>query len=250
MDWLLSAPVAHRGLFGVFVDIEDQERGDAPKFLPENSISAFAKAVEYGYHVELDVRLLADGEVVVFHDADLERMTGVKGKVSRIGAFSLRDTPLLGSNESAPLLSEVLELISGRVGVIIELKCDNDKRELEKRVVEIVSGYSGDFAAASFDPASLKWFRRNAPDIKRGLIASGSSRDGSLFKRFARERLWSAESVKPDFIAYDLRDLPCAAAQKLRRSGIPLLAWTIRNESDMNKARREADNFIFEGLLP
>ena len=74
---------AHRGLFG----------GD----VPENSLAAFADAVKAGYGIELDVQLSADGEVMVFHDATLERMTGEKGKLSEYTLDQLRTLRLNGT---------------------------------------------------------------------------------------------------------------------------------------------------------
>ena len=69
-DWLLHHPIAHRGLH------------DVAHAIAENSLPAFWAATRAGYPVELDVRLLADGEVVVFHDRELDRLTSATGPIA------------------------------------------------------------------------------------------------------------------------------------------------------------------------
>src|ERR1700709_1302665 len=75
---LFDPPVAHRGLW-------------TPDGPPENSLGAFQAACAAGYGIELDVQLSADGEAMVFHDDDLERMTGVAGRLSDRTTTELAD---------------------------------------------------------------------------------------------------------------------------------------------------------------
>ena len=107
-QFLFGRPFAHRGL-------HDEHR-------PENSMAAFEAAVQAGYPIELDVRVSADGQAIVFHDAKLKRMTDANGLVAEANAEALKKFCLGGSQEGIPGLSEVLDMISGRVPVIVEIK--------------------------------------------------------------------------------------------------------------------------------
>ena len=105
---LLGTQYAHRGL-------HDAEH-------PENSLSAFALAVKNGYGIELDVRLSKDGVLVVFHDDTLDRVAGIPGKVIDFTAKELSEMRLGGSEEGIPTLAEVLDLVNGRVPLLVEIK--------------------------------------------------------------------------------------------------------------------------------
>ena len=83
--WLMRTPIAHRGLHA------------ARDGRPENSLAAFAHACALGFPAELDVRLTRDGEVVVFHDRALRRLTGAAGRVEDRAAAELRALRLLGT---------------------------------------------------------------------------------------------------------------------------------------------------------
>jgi len=103
----LICPYAHRGLHGGGV--------------PENSLAAFKKAVDSGHGIELDLQLSADGEVMVFHDYTLVRITGESGLLSERSAEELRSLRLSGTDEHIPTLREVLELVDGRVPLLVEI---------------------------------------------------------------------------------------------------------------------------------
>ena len=92
---------------------------------PENSMSAFQAAKEHGYGVELDVHMIKDGTLVVFHDDKLIRVTGQEGRVADLKAEQLKDYHLCGTEETIPTFREVLDLFAGEVPLIIELKSDN-----------------------------------------------------------------------------------------------------------------------------
>ena len=116
--WLVETPIAHRGLHD--------------KNTPENSLSAFAKAVEKGYAIELDVQLLADGTIVVFHDDSLARMTGNDGYIKYLNKDDLKALKLKGSKETIPTFEEALKVIDGRVPVLIEIKNQYKVGKLEQ----------------------------------------------------------------------------------------------------------------------
>ena len=161
MDWLLSTPIAHRGL---------HRDGEGP---PENSLGAFEAARDAGYPVELDVRLLRDGAAAVFHDEKLLRMTGVDLRLSLEDSLSIRTRRLAGSEEKIPLLGEALDAIGGKVPVLIEVKNFDAPGALEAAVLSEIERYRGPRAVQSFNPFSMGWFRVKAPDVVRGHLSGG-----------------------------------------------------------------------------
>ena len=217
---LLKTPIAHRGLHS--------------EAIPENSLAAFQWAVICNLPIELDVQFLADSLVVVFHDFVLARMTVVQRTVSDLTAKEAADLRLLQTDEKLPLFEVVLDLVRGRVPLLIELKSHQYRDgELEKSVVDMLAQYKGDYYVQSFHYRSLLWLRKNAPRIPRGQLSSGQT--GVPYYRL----------TKPNFVAYALNSLPNKNTKRLRESGVPLLAWTISTREEQIKAGELADNYIF-----
>ena len=233
-SWLVKTPIAHRGLHN-----ED---------IPENSLPAFENAIKHKFAIELDVRSTQDGAIVVFHDDNLGRMTGTSGYISKMNLDDIKKLRLLKTAEQIPTLKEVLELVAGRTPLLIEIKNMN-KVGLEKEVYKVLAGYSGEYAIQSFNPYSLEWFKEHAPQIKRGQL-SGFLRgaDVGFFKRIAIKKLWVNKVSEPNFISYDIDNLPNRYVKKCKN--LPLLAWCVRTEGQKEKALKFADNIIFEAIDP
>ena len=228
--------MAHRGL-----------HGDGA---PENTLAAFRAAVAHEVPVELDVHLTADGELAVIHDDDLQRVAGQPLRIRDASADDLRRARVLGSDEHVPTLDEVLDVLGGRVAVMIELKnLSGTAGPLEQAVNDRLGTYEGPACVASFNPRSILWFARNAPEVVRGQTAS-SFADVPMpapVKAALRSMVANRWS-RPHFLSYDLRDLPSDAVDRWRDRGLPLITWTVRTPADVDKARSVADNFIFEGV--
>jgi glycerophosphoryl diester phosphodiesterase len=157
----------------------------------------------------------------------------------------------LADGTSPPLFREVLDLVAGRVPLYVEIKNRHAPGRLEARVLTLLAGYAGPFAVASFNPWVLAWFRKRAPAIPRGQIACAFRGERmAAYKKYYYRNLLLNFVTAPDFIAYDLRDLPNRAVDKARARGLPVLAWTVRTPGDLAKARACADNFVFEGIEP
>jgi glycerophosphoryl diester phosphodiesterase len=245
-DWLGTIPIAHRGL-------HDVSRG-----IPENSLPAFWAAARAGYPIELDVRLLRDGEVVVMHDRDLDRVTNTTGPVSSLSSQELRGVTLLGVSSGddpraedarVPLLRDVLDQIAGSTPLLRELKNEGDPGTLEPAVAAVLDGYGGAFAVQSFHPGTVAWWKQHAPGVTRGLLA-GDFRHESI-DDVTRRRLQNLEAMdtcQPDFIGYDLRLLPFEPVTRARAAGRLVLGWTARSLGDAHRAREYCDNLIFEGF--
>jgi len=216
---LLTTPIAHRGL-----------HSDA---VPENSLPAFEWAIACGLPIECDVHLLADGALAVFHDFELARMTGDIRNLNEIGAGEAVRLRLNGSNETIPLLGDLLDLVHGKVPLLIELKEKIWSGNLEDFVVKALSHYSGEFAVQSFNLESILWLKNNAPEICRGQLSGGE------------RGVQHYAATEPDFVADEIGSLPHADTTRLRNRGLPLLAWTISNTAEQARAAELADNYIF-----
>jgi glycerophosphoryl diester phosphodiesterase len=227
---LTALPFAHRGLHG----------GGRV----ENSPAAFEAAIAAGHGIELDVRASLDGEAFVIHDDELGRLTGADGAVARRLAAELRRITLSGTEEAIPSLADALRLIASRVPLLIELKApDRQVTRLCLAVFRDLEGYRGPVGVMSFNPEVGRWFARQAPRVVRGLVVTESGKKrlrGRIERHLA---LWRA---KPDFLAYDVRDLPSRFAAAQRRRGLPILTWTVRSGEDRKRAAAHADQIIYE----
>lgn len=230
--WLAGGTYAHRGLHGPGV--------------PENSPAAFAAAIAQGLGIECDVQRTADGQAVVFHDWVLDRLTGQTGPVLERDSAALTAIPLQDGADTIPTLPDVLNLIAGKVPLLIEVKSRRHLpvADLCATVRDALAHYSGPVAVMSFDPRVARWMRRHAPDILRGLVVSEENKRGL---KGVLERHWSLWLGKPQFLAYDIRDLPSTFAHGQRERGLPLLSWTVRSADLRERAARYADAPIAEG---
>ncbi len=243
MDWLRTLPIAHRGLH------------DPAKGIIENSPSAFEAAVRAGYAIELDVHLSADGEVVVFHDDTLDRLTNQSGKTSKFTASELTQMQIEGSADTIPTFKDVLSQVAARVPILIEIK--NSKRcvgALEQGVAECLHTYYGAVAVQSFNPMSVGWFARNAPHLRRGQISQDyKNYDGrplSPVQKFALTHMLLNYHSRPQFVAYDFSALPAFGPARARLLGLPVLSWTVKSEAVRRRIAPYVDNIIFEGFKP
>jgi glycerophosphoryl diester phosphodiesterase len=237
-DHLFAPPVAHRGLW-------------RPDGAPENSLAAFQAAAAAGYGIELDVQLSADGEVMVFHDTRLERMTGAAGKLSERTTAELSELRLAGTDERIPTLAETLALVGRRSMVHIELKTPYGAvGPLEQRVHEIIIDHAGPLCVIGFNPYSHQWFAERHPQILRGLD-SYSYKDApgmSPEQRKSFARLEQVAIARPHFLALGLDMLPGALAAEHRARGLPIVAWTVREPGHWEAIKDGCDNLIFEGF--
>lgn len=238
----LRVDFAHRGLHG----------GD----IPENSLPAFARAVQEGFGIELDVQLSADGVIMVFHDPTLMRMTGQQGKLSDYTAAQLCAMTLGDSAYTIPTLDEVLTLVDGRVPLLIELKGESTSGDaaLCESLCARLDSYTGAYCVESFNPSTLRWFKRNRPDIVRGQLVSNAVRerdDLNIIVRFVLTHQLSNVLSRPDFIAYD-RQYPNELSlwMNLHLFRAAPFVWTVRDAGAWTAAHKDGANAIFEGFVP
>ncbi|MCB2014892.1 MAG: glycerophosphodiester phosphodiesterase family protein [Sphingobium sp.] len=231
--FLMHRRFAHRGLHS----------GQAPL---ENSMAAFRAAIAAGDGIECDVRLSADGVVYIFHDADMERLTGVSGAFTEQVSGRLGQLDLVGGNGPVPRLAALLEAAGPDTPVLIELKIDRGQpvAPLCAAVAQLlVEHHEAHAAVMSFHPGVSRWFAKHAPDIVRGLVMTENG-DGAISSNIMRHL--AMRHAKPDFLAYDIRDLPSRFATKARKQGFPVLSWTVRTPEQWQTVARYVDAPIYE----
>lgn len=229
MGELCDRPFAHRGLHG--------------EGRTENGVAAFGAAIEAGWGIECDVQGSRAGNPVVVHDARLERLTGHKAAVINMTTAELR-LLRLADGGLLPSLSDTLEQVGGRVPLLLEIKSLRGvASDLLRAVADALAGYRGPVGVMSFDPRVGRWFAERAPGVTRGLVASNEGRRG-LHVRL--RHLLAIRMARPDFLAWDIRDLPNPVPAAARRRGLGVFTWTVRTLDERALARANADQPIFE----
>ena len=216
------AGFAHRGLhFGTA--------------FPENSLIAFAAALELGAGIECDLRLTCDNRIVVFHDADAWRMCA---SPMRIGASTLVELLRLRVGEQPiPTLESLLQMVAGRVPLLLETKVERDIWRWAPALRDALKGYAGPFGVMSFDPRIPRLVKTNLPEIRRGLIIRAS-----LPPLRRKAAMWLAA---PHFLAVDRQALGAPWVARARRR-MPVYCWTIRTDAERAQAEVQADALIWE----
>ncbi len=228
---------------------------DKPQ-IPENSMAAFRRAIEHGLASELDVHLLADGSLVVFHDDDLERETGVKGSIEAYDLSNLRKLRLEGTDEKIPTFDEVLDLYENSgLALMIELKVvKGNYKPLARAVAKRLDSYKGEYAVQSFDPRVLMEYRRIRPEVIRGQLSKNfvKSTEGLPFYQVVMlTNLMLNKLTKPDFINYQFADRGNKVLRRLvDKKGYPEVTWTIRSVRDLKAAVADGCVPIFEKIDP
>ena len=194
---------AHRGFFG----------GDRP----ENSMAAFAAALERGCGIETDVRLTKDGIPVLFHDETLLRMCGDARRVIDCTYEELSELRLSDSDEKIPLLSELLELAGGKIPLLIELKGENLNADLCSAIAPMLDPFGDMVVVESFNPILLYKMKKIRPDMPRGQLVTAlvsQNHPGNIFRNGALSCMLFNFLSRPDFIAYD-KHFPGALSVKI-----------------------------------
>lgn len=242
VDFITARPIAHRGLH------------EARRGVVENTASAFAAAIDAGYAIECDLQLTKDGEAVVFHDDDIDRLTEGRGAVKNLTVAEMKAQVIRNSADKVQTLGELLAQVGGRVPLIIELKShwDGDER-LAARAIEVLKDYQGPYCLMSFDPDVIAAVRRLSPETIRGIVAErafDSYYDTLPLDRQIELRTFShVAKTRPDFVSFYFDELPWAPVTAFRASGKPVISWTIRSPQDAQMARRRSDQITFEGFL-
>jgi glycerophosphoryl diester phosphodiesterase len=245
---LFPRPIAHRGL-------HDRDAG-----VIENSAAAFEAAISGNFAIECDLQLTSDGVPVVFHDDDLDRLTGKSGPVSAITSAELTTTRLLGSaaGNCPQRFADFLAQIAGRTLLQVELKFQRDvagTQLLARGAAELLKSYSGPVTVESFDPNLLTQIRQFGFTGPRGIITydyEPNEWDAHLTdeQRYTYRHLLHWHETQFDFISCDKNALELPAIKFWRALGKPVTAWTIRSKVEADAAAPHIDQIVFEGFDP
>jgi glycerophosphoryl diester phosphodiesterase len=216
--------------------------GRGPGWPSENTLPAFERARKEGATaIELDVRTCAGGDVVVFHDATLERMTGGRD-VRRVADVPLREleTTTLTGGGAVPTLAAVLAWAASHdVSVNVEMKHDVPRRrDLARRTVAVIEASGADVVLSSFDPVLLLLAAAMAPSIPRAFLTH---------VRQHRVAAAVAELARPAVLrSLHLERVQGAAAAVARYRGRGLLvgAWTVNDPAEGQRLAADGVNFI------
>jgi len=241
-----TLPLAHRALH----DVSDGR--------PENSRAAVKSAIANGFGIEIDVQLAADNVAMVFHDYDLKRLTGLNGLVREVTSTDLAGIALKGGSEGIPTLAAILEIVAGRVPLLVEIKDQDgslgvDVGPLEIAVAQVIDDYQGDLGIMSFNPHAVRAMQALAPDVPRGLTTDPFRRTHWSIPTARLKELAEIPdytSVGACFISHKASDLNNARVAELKEEGATILCWTVRSAAEERKARKVAHNVTFEGYLP
>jgi glycerophosphoryl diester phosphodiesterase len=204
--------------------------------IPENTLAAFGSAIELGAGIECDLRLTADDHVIVFHDADARRLCASPLIVGSSQWKNLASLRVAG--HPIPTLENLLDLVDGRVPLLLEVKVERDVRRWAPVLKRELAGYVGRFAIIGFDPRLLRSVKTHMPDVRRGLLIQD--------RRSLVERRVYIRMTEPDFLAVEFAALGkpwVAQARRTRR----VYGWTIRTAAERAQAEVQADALIWEG---
>ncbi|MCF6321690.1 MAG: glycerophosphodiester phosphodiesterase [Rhizobiaceae bacterium] len=232
LEWITARPSAHRGYHNI------------DKSVYENTLSSCAAAIEHGFNIEVDLHPASDGTAVIFHDLTLERMTGDELKVRELTSVQLRNIKIGNSQDYIATLEELLLLTAGKVGLILEIKgLVGEDTGFVKAISRCLENYQGPVAIMSFYHWLLRDARKFAPHLPLGLIAKDDDAHYASHKMIADE-------CNVDFVSYKYKDMPCRFSDEFRKSGKPLLCWTVKTPEQMKNALLYSDQITFEGFDP
>jgi glycerophosphoryl diester phosphodiesterase len=240
-------PIAHRGL-------HDKAAGRI-----ENTAAAFLAAIGKGYGIECDLQAASDGTPMVFHDDRLERLLGIKGRISRQAPADLARLRYKGQDARILTFGEFLDLVAAQVPLLVEVKT-NTATPLEPfldRIARHARAYEGPIGLMSFDRAVVAALSKLAATVPRGPVigshqlparwwaAPGAAGPATI------GRLLNRTPTGSGFLAVDVRMLRTTRAfMRAHAIELPLFGWTIRTPRQRAIAAHFADAPIFEGYLP
>lgn len=229
-SWLLNVPIAHRGLY------DDNN--------PENTLPAFERAIENNYAIETDVQMSKDGVLFCYHDNNALRVCGVDKDVREMTIDEIKKLRPLNKNYEVLTFEEFLNIVNGRTPLLIEIKDQNKRKGIEKKVVDLLKRYKGEFAVQSFNPFIVRRIQKLAPEFLRGVLTTrvNSVNAPRIVMRFMT-KFHFKYIVKCDFFNENLDDL---LVNKKYSENYYVLTYTVKTPNDVQTAELFADNVVFE----
>lgn len=214
-------------------------------------MAAFARAVEAGYGIELDLHLTRDGKLAVIHDASLKRTCGVDLKIEDLTLAEARDYPLEESDERIPEFCDFLRLVDGKVPLVVELKAEGrNEKALTDAAMRALADYTGLYCVESFSPAVVDYLKKAYPAVVRGQLAGALNKEKKTITRLQDillKNLLVNLAGRPDFVAYRFEDRDEPAFRHFKGAKF---MWTIRSYEDLKICEAWGAAPIFEQFEP
>jgi len=240
LSFLKGLTITHRGLH------------DAAGGTPEDSLLAFKTAIKHHQAIEFDLQILKDGQIIVFHDYNLKRLTGLDKAVKDCTYDEIKNLKLLNTNEKIPLLKEVLKLVNGRVVLDVEFKIGRRAGVLEQAACQLLDNYQGKFLVTSFSPLSVKWFKDHRPEFLRGQLIPNLDKSNrsvvDMVAKFLPKATFFSFLTQPDFVVTGVRSTSKKQIRSWQKKHLPIIFWTIRNNRELKFARKHGDALIYEDI--
>lgn len=219
LTFLKSAKISHRGIF-------DNKR------IYENTTNAYMRALKYKYIIHIDVRILKDNTIVCFHDESTNRLLHVEENIDKM----TYDELCYISKYQIPTLKETLELINGKVPIIIELRNKKKKHLFEEKICELLDNYNGLFTIQSFYLSILKWFNKNRSNYITGyLVCKKNYMKDYFFKKY-------------DYINVNILLYSDSRIKKMRANKF-VIGNKVLNKKEYEVAKLVYDNLEFDNIL-
>ena len=216
------------------------------KKIYENTLEAIKLAINKGYIIEIDIHLTKDNQLLVFHDYNTKRLLKENKIVEDSTYKELNNQNIL----HLPTLTEVLNLVDGKVPLLIEIKQQRKVGKLEKSLMNILKDYKGEYAIQSFNPKVLLWFKKNYSNILRGQLSYSYKNNHFIkIKKLILKNMFTNFLTKPNFISYKYNELSEKKINKLKKKNIILLGWTVRSRKEFKKYSHYYDNLICEDFI-
>ena len=228
--------IAHRGL------------SDTNLWAPENSAESFRRAVLYGFAVEFDVHLSKDNKIVVFHDDNLLRMTGVNKKITSLTLSQLKELRLADTSEKIPTLSEALSIIDGRVPLYIEIKNTTFPiGKIERILLSQMKNYKGKWTVMAFNPFRLNWMSKHS-NVRRYQLVASKKKKG--FAWITRSNFVWKNISKPHILGFCKDTSSIDTALVCAKNNCEHFVWTVKTQKECDKFSKYCDGITFEGFIP
>ena len=245
-SFLTERPFAHRGFHSNPLNC---------KKIPENSLDAFSQAIEKNYSIEMDIHFTKDFKIIVFHDFFLGRLTTKTGFVFSKTLGYIKEAKL-SNNQIIPTLEEALNLINGRVPILLEVKFSKHIRknlEMFSNVLEKkLENYEGPLALMSFSTDLIKFIRKKFffSRFPLGLTTSFPKVDsrGNKAKNNKIENEIVLNNLQ--FVSQDWRGIENSRIKRLKKLDIAILSWTITSKEVEKSLKGLVDNITFEHYEP